>query len=105
MGENRSSIDAGVLQPFLSVVVLYAPDGDTTSAAGEVLAFLRAPASPRSRGDVVLIAEGLTGSGSLPWDLERVVPLVHRVHRSPSWQTPDGVLTDVIEPFPVAVLG
>ena len=81
-----STISPGVLRPYLSVVVLQAAGGDTATAFDEIRQYLRRPASPRSRAQVVLVSEGLEGSTTVSDGIEKAVPFVRRVERPPYWR-------------------
>jgi hypothetical protein len=100
-----STISSGALRPYMSVVVLQAAIGDTAAAFDEIRQYLRRPASPRSRAQVVLLSEGLEESAKAPAGVDAAVPFVHRVERPPSWHARDRSLTDVSHALSVLVSG
>ena len=105
MDAEPAVITAELLRPFLSVVVLQAETGDPATAVDEVRTFLRAPGSSRTRGHIVLVHEGLDRTSIVIDGLDDIVPFVHRIERTPSWQGPDGTLTDTTHVLSLLVLG
>ncbi len=105
MEAEPAVITAELLRPYLSVVVLQIASDDQATAIDEVRTFLRAPGSNRSRGQTVLVHEGLDGAGVVIDGLDNIVPFVHRIERTPSWQGPDGTLTDTTHVLSLLVGG